>query len=1002
MNMIIDEPTKTMEAANQLFFSGQIDKAITLTSELIKNNQLPELAYRLQAACYFQLQQFSNAEHSLQSLLKINNKSPDDHFNLAHVYEMQNKLTLSEQEYLSGLALNPDAIPSQIALANVYQKLEKKEAAIKLLNKIIEQNPKHNEAKYKLALIENDQDKIITALKNFIKEKPLEVEPKLNLCEFYLRSRDFKNALYYSTETMASGTHLFRTYFLAGLYSSFTHNWNNATISFGNALRLSPDNPIVHFEMAKNYLTAGNLEAGWQSYEWRRKLDQPSYIVSLLSTHSLWFGQSLKNKNVLLYTEPTKGPTLLFLRYLPDLIEKHSNITLLVTNDEFALVKNLNLPCTIISEIEKLPDNIDYVASLLSIPYIKKLTYESANLTKNKVALPKRADLDQYNTIGLSWHQIDNPFFNHPDSIDLDTLATLVNSINARIICLHPNKLNSSEINWCNKNKIEIPSITDNTDLISLIDKLDLIITVDSEIAHLAATQNKTTWVMLPYVTSWYFGAHKTKNSWYPTMQLFRQEKVNSWYSVISKILNSLINHVAFTDTKAISPEVLLTNKATALFADKQYLACIKHCQKAISQFPTHMSFWFYIGISAMAINKSELAISSFLTAGRLDPQNPNVCSNLGTIFYRLNKISKAVYYFERAIELSPNNSAFQRNLAITYFEIGLSEKGIATYRNAIATNESIENHFGYSMQLLGTGYYEEGWREYEYRLKLPNHNYYSLKINSPPWDGSQLTGKTLFLMNEQGLGDNIQFLRFIPLIKQKYDCKIIFACQRNLLRVAKQFSDLDQIICENEIIPPHDFHLCLLSLPLHFKIYNETLFLADKPYIIAHPILSDFWRQYFANCKKVKIGFCWSGSPQHINNLRRNCNLFDFIKLMQNPNIQLYSLQKNLTPEEKELLMAANIDDLGEMFDDLADTAAAITHLDLVLSIDSAIAHLSGAIGKKTWLLLPYYSEWRHPRNREYSPWYTTVKFYVQAEAGDWNSVFTKIEHDLLSLEHP
>ncbi|MFN7098046.1 MAG: tetratricopeptide repeat protein, partial [Gammaproteobacteria bacterium] len=507
------------------------------------------------------------------------------------------------------------------------------------------------------------------------------------------------------------------------------------------------------------------------------------------------------------------------------------------------------------------------------------------------------------------------------------------------------------------------------------------------------------TWVMVPFSPNWYFGAKENRTDWYPSMHLYRQRNYQHWFPVTMAIINALSSRVATTPYKLIHPEQLCIQQAKKLFDEKKIQECIRYCNVMLKQYPRQTAFYFFLGIAAMALNDAELAVSSLLVAEKVDTKNADIYTNLGTIFYRIDETDKAVFYFRKALELTPNNPECLRNLAISCFELGFPEESLDLYRKAIKLKDSVENHFGYSLQLLGAGQYEEGWREYEYRLKMPQHNYTHLKLKSPMWDGSSLNDKTIFICSEQGLGDNIQFLRFIPLLKQHYTCQIILGCSSNLLRIVKQYEDIDIIICENDLIPNHDYHLPIISLAMLFKIYNESQFMSHQPYIIPHLILADYWKQVFATNKKLKVGFCWAGSPQHVNNLRRNCDLFDFIKLSTLPNIKFYSLQRDYTEKERDLLSTSDIENLGDMFDDLADAAAAISQLDLVLSIDSGLAHLAGAMGKKTWLIVPYYTEWRHQRNREYSPWYSSVKLYWQPAPGDWKSVFKQLEKDLILL---
>ncbi|MFN7096346.1 MAG: tetratricopeptide repeat protein, partial [Gammaproteobacteria bacterium] len=457
MSEVIIDENETLNQANQLYFSGKVNDALTLASELVEKELLLEKAYRLQSACYFQLQQYSYAQKSLIALLKINNSLAEDHFNLAHIYSLQKNYQLAEAEFEAGLKIEPKNSSAILNLTQVLIDQNKKEQAITLLNNIITRYPEMAEAKYKLALLKNDNEAVLLELKKMAKQKPLDVEAKLKLGNHYMDNADFDKATYYFNQAIAIGGNPLLAHFFAGIESYRIKQWPESIKHFKNALKHRLDEPFVYYELAKSYLIQGMFEQGWEALEWRRRVSPPAeYITSLLNDHLYWRGQSLKNKHILVYSEPTHGPTLLFSRYLADLKQETNKITFLVDETELPIIKKLNLVEDVISSKNKMPNNIDYIVSLLSIPDIKHLQY--SNLTLHNIDKQQAVVLNQHNKIGICWHQSDKVLYATDNPIPLDTIIPIVKTIKSPLVCLHPEELTAIELEWCKENNIEIPS----------------------------------------------------------------------------------------------------------------------------------------------------------------------------------------------------------------------------------------------------------------------------------------------------------------------------------------------------------------------------------------------------------------------------------------------------------------------------------------------------------------------------------------------------------------
>jgi hypothetical protein len=266
-------------------------------------------------------------------------------------------------------------------------------------------------------------------------------------------------------------------------------------------------------------------------------------------------------------------------------------------------------------------------------------------------------------------------------------------------------------------------------------------------------------------------------------------------------------------------------------------------------------------------------------------------------------------------------------------------------------------------------------------------------------WDGKSLNGKTILVHTEQGFGDSIQFVRYLPMVKAQGG-RVIFECQQSLCRLLRSCNGIDEIIektSANKLSIQPDVHVHLLDLP---GIFGTTLnsIPTNIPYITPDPILVDQWASRLNVDEGFRISIVWAGSPHHARDRNRSCSLADFANLAKVPGLPFYSLQKgyvSIKPDNPP--MGIKIVNLDNELHDFADTAAVIANLDLVISVDTAVAHLTGAIGKPVWTLLPFAPDWRWLLKRNDSPWYPTMRLFRQNQPDDWTEVFEQVREKLI-----
>jgi len=343
----------------------------------------------------------------------------------------------------------------------------------------------------------------------------------------------------------------------------------------------------------------------------------------------------------------------------------------------------------------------------------------------------------------------------------------------------------------------------------------------------------------------------------------------------------------------------------------------------------------------------------------------------------------------DRALELDPDSVDALNNKAGALDTLGRSAEAIATFDRAIKlAPDHAEAHFGRALAWLGLGNYEDGFADYEWRLKLPSAAISQTRV--PTWDGSPLEGRTLLLHAEQGFGDTLQFVRFAT-EAAKRGGKVILACQPDLTSLLNGIEGVSQVVPMTDPPPVFDTHAPLASLPHLFGITLDTV-PATTPYVPvpeAWPLEGPAERPN-ARCK---VGLAWTGGGDNRINRRRSCPLEAMAPLLQLPDIAWYSLQVGPRSGDLQTVPAATqVTDLSPRLNDFADTARAMAGLDLVITIDTAVAHLAGALGIPVWVMLSHGGDWRYLRQRADSPWYPTMRLFRQPEPGAWEPVIDQV----------
>ncbi|HVT89633.1 MAG TPA: tetratricopeptide repeat protein [Tepidisphaeraceae bacterium] len=426
-------------------------------------------------------------------------------------------------------------------------------------------------------------------------------------------------------------------------------------------------------------------------------------------------------------------------------------------------------------------------------------------------------------------------------------------------------------------------------------------------------------------------------------------------------------------------------NLSAILQENKQFDEAIAVCQAALSIKPELPQAYNNMGNALRGKGDHEQAITAYRNAVALQSDYADAHANLGRILQSLGRSEQAVEACRRAIAAMPNHADAYSDLATALIHSGRLNDGIAAYRQAAALKPgSPLIHYNLGMALLLNGDYRHGWPECEWRWQVKEHDNAPPQFAQPKWDGTNLNGKTVLLWAEQGFGDCLQFARFAPLVARQGG-RVLLASHPPTLPLLKSLQHVE-VVSLDEPLPPHDMQYALMSLPLVFDTTVQSI--PAGSYLRADPELVNEWKEKMGEEDgRLKVGLAWSGRPTHANDHNRSIQAQILEPLGKLSNVKFFSLQ---IPRSEE--PPIEMTDLMADAQNFADTAAFIENLDLVITVDTSVAHVAGAMGKPVWVLLAYVPDWRWLMDRNDSPWYPTARLFRQPAPSDWATVIDEV----------
>lgn len=445
-----------------------------------------------------------------------------------------------------------------------------------------------------------------------------------------------------------------------------------------------------------------------------------------------------------------------------------------------------------------------------------------------------------------------------------------------------------------------------------------------------------------------------------------------------------------------------LNNLGTAVWLSGRLKEAEVYYRRALEIQPEHPSVLNNVGSLQRAKGELEDAASYYRRALKLQPDRLETSINLGVALSDLGDLEEACRHLRVAVLNQPAVPDAHLNLGVVLTRLGLPDEAIRSFEEALRLRpEYAEAHRNRAMYRLSLGDFARGWPEYEWRWRCQGKG--MPLADRPLWQGENLEGRSILLYAEQGLGDAIQFVRYAPLVKARGG-KVIVVCAAPLVRLFERVPGVDRVVARGTPVPETDYLAYFMSLP---AILGTTLATipAEIPSIEVETDKVERWRTLLDTKPGLKVGVAWQGNRQFLGDIRRSFPLELLAPLAAVPGNQLISLQYGDGLEQLDRLdgrfMVEDIFDRAGMRErDFLDAAALVRNLDLVVTPDSSMAHLAGALGVPVWVALPYAIDWRWLRDREDSPWYPSMRLFRQSCPGDWEGVFQAMVAAIPGLE--
>jgi Tetratricopeptide repeat/TPR repeat/Glycosyltransferase family 9 (heptosyltransferase) len=440
-------------------------------------------------------------------------------------------------------------------------------------------------------------------------------------------------------------------------------------------------------------------------------------------------------------------------------------------------------------------------------------------------------------------------------------------------------------------------------------------------------------------------------------------------------------------------------NLGTLLLELGQVQEAIACYRRALELQPNSGRAWGNLGIASRKAGQSGIAVECLRKALLFQPHAPDVLNNLGNALRAEQQYDEAILCLREAVVHAPAEAGFHLSLGHVLRDSGRVEEAMESINRALQLQPAFADaHWDLAYLFLLMGDFTRGFAEYEWRWRRADFR--PRRFSRPLWQGQDLAGRAILVHAEQGAGDTIQFVRLVTRLAAR-GARVVLECSALLRPLLESMEGVDRIFCKGDVLPEFDYHVPLLSLPHRLELTQESI-PADVPYLQVPNRRQCSLPAPRENHGPLKVGFVWRGSSRHENDRQRSIPLDLLVPLFMLPDVAPFSLQVSPSAELSiEVSRHPDLVDLSPLIGDFAETASLITQLDLVISVDTSVAHLAGALGRPVWTLLPFAPDWRWLLDRADSPWYPTMRLFRQPTPGDWVGVVQQVVTALRHFQH-
>lgn len=1017
---------------------GRLDESIACYRQAVAVRPDYVDAHSNLGTALMELGRIEEAATAFRQAIALAPDRADAHSNLGAVLRRQNRLVEAEDCCRRAVALDPRHPLAHANLGATLKDLGRLDESLDAYRHAVALQPRRAETHCHLgnALVEAGRlDEAVAAYGQAVALRPDYVEALSNL----------------GNAVMAGG------------------RLDEAIAIYRQSIALKPDYAEAHWNAAFALLLRGDLAEGWDEYEWRlQRTDAASKNRDF--PRPRWDGDDLAGRTILLHGEQGLGDTIQFARYASALTRRGAGVILEAQPDLKRLLSHLP-GVTVIGAGDPCPP-FDVHCPLLSLPRAFRTTLATIPAEVPYLAAePERVASWRSRLpgdglrVGIAWQGNPSARVDRGRSPPLAAFAPLARTPGVHLVSLQKN----DGVDQLTEAGVAVLTLGPDfdggadafLDTAAVMMSLDLVITSDTSVAHLAGALGRPVWVALKSVPDWRWLMEREDSPWYPTARLFRQAVAGDWSGVFERMAAEIGRMTTRPDEHAgalhrqgieafqsgrTDAAVDLIRQAVAIhpaYAEAHYnLGVIlsatgkledavaayrasmaaqptgKACSnlanalrelgrwdealaaytQAVALAPSSAEARSNLGNALKDVGRSEDALAAYRRAVELQPEYAYGHSNLGTELMELDRLDEAIAAFRRAVELLPDFAEGHYNLGNALMGNGDIEGAKAALRRAIALNpDHAEAHWNYAHALLLNGEFHHGWEEYEWRWRRADVA--EEHFAAPRWAGEDPRGKTILLHAEQGLGDTLQFVRYAPVLAA-FGAKVVVRAPRSLKRLLGTVAEAT-VVADGDPLPPFDLQCPLLGLPRMVEAIP-----AEVPYLAAEAERVEAWRRRLPT-DGFRIGIVWQGDPRARIDRGRSPPLAAFAPLARVPGVRLVSLQKNHGLDQLAALPEGmTVTTLGPEFDAgpdaFIDTAAVMMSLDLVVASDTSVAHLAGALGRPVWVVVKSVPDWRWLMERSDSPWYPTLRLFRQTTAGDWNGVFARVAEALAHVVRP